>query len=186
MGVERKARERWTEKQAEDYFRLSRGQMWELAENCDVPGAILENGDWTFDAIKLKKLFADTIREMEQKKKAKLRARYDARVTKASTKLLDHEAILAAATPQSSKRCGIYFLINGGKVVYVGQARNVFARVGQHTTSKAFTAWHWVWCHSSQLNVMERAYINALRPELNRDPVTRRLRNSWEMEKAHA
>ena len=29
-------------------------------------------------------------------------------------------------------RCGVYFLIQAGKVMYVGQSVNIDARIGQH------------------------------------------------------
>lgn len=93
-----------------------------------------------------------------------------------SDKLLSAESILAAAKPPPTDLTGIYFLINGGAIVYIGQAVNVIARVANHMRLKAFDAWHWVPCSVSDLDALERAYILAFLPSLNCDSRTVRAR----------
>ncbi len=68
-------------------------------------------------------------------------------------------------------RTGIYFLLLRGTIVYVGQSLNVFARLSQHVKDKTFDSWHWVPCPISQIMAAERAYIQALKPTLNRTMV---------------
>jgi hypothetical protein len=72
------------------------------------------------------------------------------------------------------RACGVYFLIKGERIVYVGQAANVFARVGRHVDEarKDFDAWNFVLCPREELNSLERHYINEFRPPLNRDRTT--------------
>lgn len=82
--------------------------------------------------------------------------------------LLTENAICAAARPQSD-HSGVYFLVNKGAVVYVGQSTNVFARVASHlvTQNKVGCRWAFIPTPVDQLNVMESLYIHMLRPELN-------------------
>lgn len=75
---------------------------------------------------------------------------------------------------------GIYFLYDKGEVVYVGQGRNVRARIGAHITEclKFFDAISFIACHRSELLDRERAFIRRLRPKYNRCNVARRARQS--------
>ena len=76
--------------------------------------------------------------------------------------------ILSLAVP-TQDASGIYFLIQDGEVVYVGQASNVLARVGKHASDRDFDAWTWLPVPIGNLTRTERAYIDYLRPRLNRD-----------------
>lgn len=62
--------------------------------------------------------------------------------------------------------CGIYFLINGHTIVYVGQSKNVIRRIGQHN-DKDFDRFAWVLCQPSDLDKLEVAYIAKFNPPLN-------------------
>lgn len=62
---------------------------------------------------------------------------------------------------------GIYFLISGERVVYVGQSVNVFARVRQHLSDKEFDSYAYILADAGLLNVLESLYIHTLRPPLN-------------------
>lgn len=66
---------------------------------------------------------------------------------------------------------GVYFLISSKRVVYIGQSKNILGRIGQHT-DKVFDKACFVPCLESELFDVERAFINALLPELNADPGT--------------
>lgn len=91
--------------------------------------------------------------------------------------LLSPEAIIAQAVPACPIMCGVYFLIRDGKVVYVGQSVHISNRIAAHAQRKQFDCWSWLPCEIEGLDALERAYINALMPEDNRDHVTERLRN---------
>jgi hypothetical protein len=90
--------------------------------------------------------------------------------------LLTTSQILAKAIWARPIRCGIYFLIRGGVIVYVGQTIDLHSRLVAHTKSKTFDSWAWKAYPPGRLNAMERAYIDALMPEENMDPMTVRMR----------
>jgi len=62
--------------------------------------------------------------------------------------------------------CGVYFLIDRSKVVYVGQSVNVFSRMREHSKSKQFSSYAYISCSKEDLNVLESLYIHVLRPPL--------------------
>lgn len=62
---------------------------------------------------------------------------------------------------------GIYFLIENGVVVYVGQSTNIFNRLQSHSQKKRFDAVTILLCSPYKLDSMESIYIHSLRPKLN-------------------
>ena len=62
---------------------------------------------------------------------------------------------------------GVYFLINDNKIIYIGQSKNVFARIHTHSMTKKFNKIAWVNCELKHLDIIESFYIHAFRPELN-------------------
>ena len=79
--------------------------------------------------------------------------------------LLRANEIANAAMPWA-KATGVYFLLDGDEVVYVGQAVNVYSRIGQHT-NKRFDRYAFVPCSVEALDLLESLYIHCLRPRLN-------------------
>lgn len=63
--------------------------------------------------------------------------------------------------------CGVYFLLQGSSVVYVGQSVNVHARITGHMSSKEFDGFAYVKCDKAALDILESLYIHSLRPRLN-------------------
>ena len=82
--------------------------------------------------------------------------------------LLSREEIVQAALSRTAL-CGIYFLINKGHIVYVGQSTNIHMRIAKHIGTKEFDSFHFVECDRFILDEVEAAYIVALNPPLNRD-----------------
>ncbi len=82
--------------------------------------------------------------------------------------LLNSDEIVKASMPWSDAT-GVYFLISGDKVVYVGQAINVYARISQHQHAKSFDRYAYISCSRELLNRIESLYIHVLRPPLNAD-----------------
>jgi hypothetical protein len=80
-------------------------------------------------------------------------------------KMVGPEQILGAAVPMDSFP-GVYFLIRQGKIVYVGQSKNVFYRVSQHAQRQT-DRWAFVPCELEELDVVESLYIHLIRPEDN-------------------
>ena len=92
-------------------------------------------------------------------------------LNKASVKLtgatLLKQREIVAAKMELPVKSGVYFLINKGKVVYVGQSGTVMARVVQHMGLKDFDSFAYIACEANMLDVMESLYIHVLRPPLN-------------------
>lgn len=81
--------------------------------------------------------------------------------------LLMEEQIVAQATAWRDL-CGVYFLIVAGRVRYVGQARQVYARLAVHAREKGhFDSVAVVECAPQDLDTIESLYIHRLRPEWN-------------------
>ena len=66
------------------------------------------------------------------------------------------------------KLSGVYFLIDVGRIVYVGQSTNISSRVGQHCADKTFTSWASIECPEDFRLTLERFYIKKFDPPLNR------------------
>lgn len=80
----------------------------------------------------------------------------------------NRDEILEGAIPVGTVS-GIYFLIDGDEVCYVGQSRNVFHRLAQHTRNGfKFTAYNFIPCPVEQLDELERQYLLAIWPNMNR------------------
>ena len=94
------------------------------------------------------------------------------------TSILDEVEILAAAVDYEPAS-GVYFLISRGRIVYIGQAADVFARVADHERSnKRFDKWHWIPCEEGCLDTLERDYLKKFKPILNVDGRTKMLRST--------
>ncbi len=73
---------------------------------------------------------------------------------------------ISAASLSWEKTCGVYFLLDGSDVVYVGQSKNVFSRIAEHR-DKRFDRYAYVPCEEVSLDTLESFYIYMLRPKLN-------------------
>lgn len=81
--------------------------------------------------------------------------------------LLTEDAI-AARREMLPSVCGVYFLLMGSRVVYVGQSRQMITRISEHMRSnKVFDGWSYITCEQSQLDIIESLYIHFLKPPLN-------------------
>jgi len=74
---------------------------------------------------------------------------------------------------ESYRICGVYFLLWGDVVIYVGQSTDVRTRLTDHYRgvgnpyTKGFTDAYWITCERSELHALERHYIKKLDPPLN-------------------
>jgi len=73
---------------------------------------------------------------------------------------------------------GVYFLLDRGNVVYVGQSRDVFMRVRRHYAdpAKPFDSWAYLECDIADLAERERVYIEMFQPYLNLTIVRKQIR----------
>ena len=153
-------------------------KVQQMAARGELPGAAMVDGVWLFDPVQIRlwvkeqeRLAVITATEWRKSQRGR-------DVARAANRLSATDEILARAQPWPESGCGIYFLIVEGRVMYVGRAVNVIARIAQHATVRKFDAWSWLVCPRRNLDATERAYINALLPEWNRDPVTLKMRSS--------
>lgn len=65
--------------------------------------------------------------------------------------------------------CGVYFLLDGQEVVYVGQSIQIGGRICEHQrdTGKNFTHAVFIGTQERDLDAVEGAFINALKPKYN-------------------
>jgi hypothetical protein len=80
--------------------------------------------------------------------------------------------LAAAPVPQDLGRSGVYVLYQEETPVYVGQAVNIAARIGQHYATKSFNKAAYMTVPPELLNHAERLMIDLLNPSLNRDSAT--------------
>jgi hypothetical protein len=67
------------------------------------------------------------------------------------------------------KLCGVYFLFSGDEIVYIGQSRNVPARVQHHMGSdKEFDRYSHIVLPADSLNEWESFYIHLFQPRYNK------------------
>jgi hypothetical protein len=83
--------------------------------------------------------------------------------------LLGLADVLARSHPRDRAVPGIYFLIRGTEIVYVGQSKNLPVRIQQHRRKNGmefdrFTVYP---CAASLLDKMEQHYIAMFRPPYN-------------------
>ncbi|KXS55166.1 MAG: prophage regulatory protein [Marinobacter sp. T13-3] len=78
-----------------------------------------------------------------------------------------NEIVTAAKRGTDTKVSGVYFLVKGGEVVYVGQSTSVYSRVTTHYASKDFDFWSYIPCEKEGLDILESLYIHFLQPKLN-------------------
>jgi hypothetical protein len=64
---------------------------------------------------------------------------------------------------------GVYFLLNGTEIVYVGQAYDVMSRIGLHRDEKKkeFNGYYIIECQKEHLNLVEAHFILKFKPLYN-------------------
>jgi predicted GIY-YIG superfamily endonuclease len=80
---------------------------------------------------------------------------------------LDKEYILSKSIPALPK-CGIYFLIKGKEIVYVGQSIHIPRRLKEHRKGKDFNRIFFIKCRPGDLDDLEKYYIREFVPRLNK------------------
>lgn len=87
----------------------------------------------------------------------------------AMSKIIPHGEILESAVPTPRLVSGVYFLLSGGVVVYVGQSRSCHFRIGTHVREgeKQFDAFSIFPLEHDQLDAFELANILHYKPAFN-------------------
>lgn len=87
--------------------------------------------------------------------------------------MLSRSEIIARSLAPSHRKSGIYFLISAtDEILYVGQSVDIETRVGIQRRKIEFARWAWEPCSKADMDALERAYITALDPPQNCDPLT--------------
>jgi hypothetical protein len=83
--------------------------------------------------------------------------------------LLEWETIIRIAVPAKTAVCGVYFLLQGNRIVYVGQSGNVHVRLESHRRegTKKFDRYAIVECGAKKLDALEAKYIAKYSPKYN-------------------
>lgn len=137
-------------------------------EKVEVPEhlrrAMEENSAWHsgLDRAKEKKAARAKVRLADLQRR-ELCAAYFKRIARSC---VTHEDIVTQAHPLTPI-CGVYFLVKGNRVVYVGQSVNIVARLGTHLKEKEFDSTCYMAAEPQELDFIESFYIHALQPELN-------------------
>lgn len=83
---------------------------------------------------------------------------------------LSKDEIVALSVPYE-RITGIYFLIDGEEIVYVGQSLDIFTRIQIHkATGKVFDRYYYIECEESALNELEAEHIVKFAPKYNSKP----------------
>jgi hypothetical protein len=108
-------------------------------------------------------------RELAEARQARMAIEQAARMSDLAVKLCskylltETEIVARADVPTTS---GVYFLVKAGRVIYVGQSTNVFARLSAHA-AKDWDRMAYVPCDAVMLDRLESLYIHTLNPPLN-------------------
>jgi hypothetical protein len=79
-----------------------------------------------------------------------------------------HDEIVNAAIPCKSL-VGVYFLIEEGQVVYVGQSTDMLRRISRHRDNDIlFDSFTVIFCSKDKIDEIESMYIDAFLPKYNR------------------
>lgn len=118
-------------------------------------------------------IYANGLREQIEELESRLSSlqRIEAMTVLSSTltgKVLLREEEIAKAAAPWNKACGVYFLLDGEEVVYIGQSVSIYSRIAQHQ-DKNFDRFAFVPCRPNELDVLESLYIHCLRPRMNGD-----------------
>ncbi len=92
------------------------------------------------------------------------------------------EEILANKQAINPKITGIYFLIKGAEIVYVGQSVDILNRIAQHSKDvlKDFDSFSILECPTELLLTLEAHFIYKFRPRLNTSLPTNNLYKSFQ------
>jgi hypothetical protein len=82
--------------------------------------------------------------------------------------LLESHHRTAVRAPAPPFGPAVYFLFDGGELVYVGQTTNMARRLAQHSKLKKFDSFSFIACSENDLRAIETYAIAKYRPPLNR------------------
>jgi len=102
----------------------------------------------------------------EQRDRALCHFEFDSIVSDLGLSKLYREEEIVGSKLSYEGSSGVYFLIKGDRVVYVGQSVNVFLRIASHVQHKDFDSYAYISCPRDKLDILESLYIHTLSPPL--------------------
>ena len=81
--------------------------------------------------------------------------------------ILSPEQIKRQSKPIKNYSHGVYFLINHGKIVYIGKTTRGEIGVWEHYGEKPFNRYTFIRCRPEEVDSLEQIYIEKYRPTLN-------------------
>lgn len=69
--------------------------------------------------------------------------------------------------PCGDRRCFIYFLIKGKKIIYIGQTKNIRSRVHYHNCMNSYERIRFIECKPEEATFYERRWIRRFNPSQN-------------------
>lgn len=90
----------------------------------------------------------------------------------AAAGLMTRDEIRSLPTEDPPAACGLYFLLKGDEIVYIGMSRDICRRIYSHERSRANYLIAWDSCRcvrlpESEIEALEARYIQALQPLYN-------------------
>lgn len=88
------------------------------------------------------------------------------------TETLELDEIFGGARLKRKAEPGVYFLLQGARVMYVGQSKWVHARLCEHVRAEKiiFDRYFVLLCKPSELTTLESIYLHKFKPPHNRLP----------------
>jgi len=86
-------------------------------------------------------------------------------------KTLTNEEIMANKQSRIPNTCGVYFLISGDDIVYVGRSKSIHRRIREHVSDKTkeFDSFCIMECEYYESRRLEIVYIGKFNPRYNKD-----------------
>ncbi len=156
-----------TAQKISDVIGISMDRLNELTESHYIPHWRIDGGAPLYQISEVKSWVANNLIERVQGKKLPI----DLRIMITPSPAMDapekiREIPNLKSIPIGEYPPGIYFLVHGENILYVGQSVNPLSRIPQHK-DKPFSRAYMIPVPSSALNSVEGALIRTLNPPLN-------------------
>ena len=83
--------------------------------------------------------------------------------------LPDFDFIFLNCKPKHRKKTGVYFLLNEGEIVYIGQSTDMDSRCVIHERDKIFDSTFYIECESRDMDLIESLMIHHYEPAENKN-----------------
>lgn len=82
---------------------------------------------------------------------------------------MSEEKLMTAKVPVCNF-CGVYFLLDNNKIVYIGKSTNIISRIAEHAKKgRTFSHYYAMPCSAEGLDDLEKEMIRRFMPEQNKE-----------------